>query len=73
MAPSNKILAIMKIKNRVLPMWLRVVAGRKINNEVALISQKARGKLLMLDEMRVRSRSNRNQQIFGLHVLARGN
>src|SRR4249920_3407542 len=40
----KKILSVMEIENGVLPVRLRVIAGREINNQIALITEKARGK-----------------------------
>lgn len=47
----EKILAVVKIKDGIGALGLLVVAGREIDDEVAAIAQKARGELLVLDEI----------------------
>ena len=48
----KKILAVVHIQDGKAALWLVVIAGRKVNNEVSLIAQKARAKFLMLVELR---------------------
>jgi len=47
----EKILAIVQVENREAALRLLVIAGRKIDDEVALVAKEARAELLMLVEV----------------------
>ena len=68
----KEILAVVEIKDREATPRLLIVAGREIDDQVALIPEEARAELVVFARIDPRSRNDGHQGIFGLDVLAVG-